>query len=62
MYVAAIIAAGGSGTRLGADVPKQFLKLIGDRSSFQDTILRVMDLPGADEIVVVTGPAMADAD
>lgn len=31
MYVAAIIAAGGSGTRLGADVPKQFLEL-GDRT------------------------------
>jgi 2-C-methyl-D-erythritol 4-phosphate cytidylyltransferase/2-C-methyl-D-erythritol 2,4-cyclodiphosphate synthase len=29
MYVAAIIAAGGSGTRLGARVPKQFLELGG---------------------------------
>jgi 2-C-methyl-D-erythritol 4-phosphate cytidylyltransferase/2-C-methyl-D-erythritol 2,4-cyclodiphosphate synthase len=29
MYVAAIIAAGGSGTRLGAGVPKQFLELGG---------------------------------
>jgi mannose-1-phosphate guanylyltransferase/mannose-6-phosphate isomerase len=59
-----VILCGGSGTRLWpasrADRPKQFLKLIGDRSSFQDTILRVMDLPGADEIVVVTGPAMAE--
>jgi mannose-1-phosphate guanylyltransferase len=34
--------------------------LIGDRSSFQDTILRVMDLPGADEIVVVTGQSMVE--
>jgi mannose-1-phosphate guanylyltransferase len=59
-----VILCGGSGTRLWpasrADRPKQFLKLIGDRSSFQDTILRVMDLPGADEIVVVTGQAMAE--
>ncbi len=59
-----VILCGGSGTRLWpasrADRPKQFLKLIGDRSSFQDTILRVMDLPGADEIVVVTGKAMAE--
>lgn len=31
MYVAAIIAAGGSGTRLGTGVPKQFLEL-GDRT------------------------------
>jgi mannose-1-phosphate guanylyltransferase/mannose-6-phosphate isomerase len=59
-----VILCGGSGTRLWpasrADRPKQFLKLIGDRSSFQDTILRVMDLPGAGEIVVVTGQAMAE--
>ncbi|WP_132096129.1 mannose-1-phosphate guanylyltransferase [Caulobacter sp. BK020] len=59
-----VILCGGSGTRLWpasrADRPKQFLKLIGDRSSFQDTILRVADLPGADEIVVVTGKAMAE--
>ncbi|KQZ29871.1 mannose-1-phosphate guanylyltransferase [Caulobacter sp. Root1472] len=59
-----VILCGGSGTRLWpasrADRPKQFLKLIGDRSSFQDTILRVIDLPGADEIVVVTGQAMAE--
>ena len=59
-----VILCGGSGTRLWpasrADRPKQFLKLIGERSSFQDTILRVMDLPGADEIVVVTGKAMAE--
>ena len=59
-----VILCGGSGTRLWpasrADRPKQFLKLIGDRSSFQDTILRVMDLPDADEIVVVTGKAMAE--
>ena len=59
-----VILCGGSGTRLWPasrpDRPKQFLKLIGDRSSFQDTILRVMDLPGADEIVVVTGQAMAE--
>ncbi|MFZ0266026.1 mannose-1-phosphate guanylyltransferase/mannose-6-phosphate isomerase [Caulobacter sp.] len=59
-----VILCGGSGTRLWpasrADRPKQFLKLVGDRSSFQDTILRVMDLPGADEIVVVTGKAMVE--
>ncbi|MDR7117303.1 mannose-1-phosphate guanylyltransferase [Caulobacter sp. BE254] len=36
------------------------MKLIGDRSSFQDTILRVRDLAGADEIVVVTGLSMVD--
>lgn len=59
-----VILCGGSGTRLWpasrADRPKQFLKLVGERSSFQDTILRVMDLPGIDEIVVVTGLGMAE--
>ena len=57
-----VILCGGSGTRLWpasrADQPKQFLKLIGETSSFQDTVLRVKDLPGRAEIVIVTGEAM----
>ena len=59
-----VILCGGSGTRLWpasrADQPKQFLKLIGDYSSFQDTVLRVATLPGRAEIVIVTGGAMVD--
>ncbi len=59
-----VILCGGSGTRLWpasrADQPKQFLKLIGDYSSFQDTVLRVASLPGRAEIVIVTGGAMVD--
>ncbi|MFT4253137.1 MAG: mannose-1-phosphate guanylyltransferase/mannose-6-phosphate isomerase [Caulobacter sp.] len=59
-----VILCGGSGTRLWpssrSDRPKQFLKLIGERSSFQETILRVINLPGAREIVVVTGRHMAE--
>lgn len=58
-----VILCGGSGTRLWpasrADQPKQFLKLIGETSSFQDTVLRVKDLPGRAEIIIVTGGAMA---
>ncbi len=57
-----VILCGGSGTRLWpasrSDQPKQFLKLVGDRSSFQETVLRVKDIPGVAEIVVVTGEAM----
>lgn len=57
-----VILCGGSGTRLWpasrSDQPKQFLKLVGDRSSFQETVLRVRDLPGVAQIVVVTGEAM----
>lgn len=59
-----VILCGGAGTRLWpasrADRPKQFLKLIGDFSSFQHTILRVMDLHCVREIVVVTGQAMVE--
>lgn len=59
-----VILCGGSGTRLWpasrSDQPKQFLKLVGDRSSFQETVLRVKDIPGVAEIVIVTGGAMVD--
>lgn len=58
-----VILCGGSGTRLWPssrpDRPKQFLKLIGERSSFQETILRVMSM-GAAEVVIVTGQSMAE--
>lgn len=57
-----VILCGGSGTRLWpasrSDQPKQFLKLVGERSSFQETVLRVKDIPGVAEIVIVTGEAM----
>ncbi|ATC26468.1 mannose-1-phosphate guanylyltransferase/mannose-6-phosphate isomerase [Caulobacter vibrioides] len=57
-----VILCGGSGTRLWpasrSDHPKQFLKLVSDRSSFQETVLRVKDIPGVAEVVVVTGEAM----
>ncbi|PXA83993.1 mannose-1-phosphate guanylyltransferase/mannose-6-phosphate isomerase [Caulobacter sp. D4A] len=59
-----VVLCGGSGTRLWPssrpDQPKQFLKLVGERSSFQETLLRVKDLDGARECVVVTGAAMAE--
>jgi len=59
-----VILCGGSGTRLWpasrSDQPKQFLKLVGERSSFQETVLRVKDIPGVAEIVIVTGAAMVD--
>ena len=59
-----VILCGGSGTRLWpasrSDQPKQFLKLVSERSSFQETVLRVKDIPGVAEIVIVTGTAMVD--
>jgi len=59
-----IILCGGSGTRLWPssrpDRPKQFLKLLGKHSSFQETLLRVSALAEGHETVVVTGPGMVD--
>ena len=59
-----VILCGGSGTRLWPasrlDRPKQFLKLLGPHSSFQETLLRVRDLTEGREIVVVTGAAMVE--
>lgn len=59
-----VILCGGSGTRLWPasrlDRPKQFLKLIGAHSSFQETLLRVRDLATEQEIIIVTGAAMVD--
>ena len=53
-----VILCGGSGTRLWpasrADLPKQFLPLISDQSSFQQTLLRLADLQAA-ELIIVTG-------
>ncbi|MEZ5335098.1 MAG: mannose-1-phosphate guanylyltransferase/mannose-6-phosphate isomerase [Methanolobus sp.] len=52
-----IILAGGSGTRLWPlsreENPKQFLKL-KDKSLFQDTFLRCLEISESDEIFVVT--------
>lgn len=59
-----VILCGGAGTRLWPasrpDRPKQFLKLLGAYSSFQETLRRVRDLAGTRNIVVVTGAAMVE--
>ncbi|MCP5505061.1 MAG: mannose-1-phosphate guanylyltransferase/mannose-6-phosphate isomerase [Chlamydiales bacterium] len=58
-----VILAGGSGTRLWPlskkSSPKQFLKLIGSRSLFQEALLRVKEIPSANEILVVINEAHA---
>ena len=51
MHVAAIIAAGGRGLRLGADRPKQFLE-IGGRSILELSLAALASSPRIDEIVV----------
>lgn len=59
-----VILCGGAGTRLWPasrpDRPKQFLKLLGAYSSFQETLLRVRDLAEARGVIVVTGAAMVE--
>jgi len=53
-----VILAGGSGTRLWPlsrkSYPKQFLKLIGNHSLFQQTLLRVKQIEGVKESLIVT--------
>jgi len=55
-----ILLAGGAGTRLWPvsrdALPKQFLPLIGQRSTYQETLLRVADRKTFDEPIVITGP------
>ena len=54
-----ILLAGGAGTRLWPvsrdALPKQFLPLVGNRSTYQETLLRVLDSLFAPPIVI-TGP------
>jgi mannose-1-phosphate guanylyltransferase/mannose-6-phosphate isomerase len=54
-----ILLAGGAGTRLWPvsrdALPKQFLPLIGERSTYQETLLRVRD-PIFASPIVITGP------
>jgi 2-C-methyl-D-erythritol 4-phosphate cytidylyltransferase/2-C-methyl-D-erythritol 2,4-cyclodiphosphate synthase len=51
MHVTAIIAAGGAGRRLGADVPKQLID-IGGGSMLQHTIRAFLTHPRVDDVVV----------
>lgn len=51
MFISAIIAAGGHGSRLGSDIPKQFLHL-GSKSVLQRSIEALAASPLIDELIV----------
>jgi len=65
MTIYPVIMCGGAGSRLWPASrpgrPKQFLALAGDRSLFQDTVLRVASLAADGRILVVAGARHADA-
>jgi len=60
-----VIMCGGSGVRLWpasrTTRPKQFIPLLGERSLFQETALRVAGVAGASDLLIVAGEAHADA-
>jgi 2-C-methyl-D-erythritol 4-phosphate cytidylyltransferase/2-C-methyl-D-erythritol 2,4-cyclodiphosphate synthase len=58
--VSVIIAAGGQGVRLGAEVPKQFLE-IGGRSLLESTIERFATHPGVAEVIVALPAAFVQS-
>ncbi len=55
-----VLLAGGAGTRLWPvsrdALPKQFLPLVGERSTYQETLLRVADRAIFAPPIVITGP------
>jgi len=61
MHVAAIVAAGGRGLRLGADRPKQFLD-IGGRSILELSVAALADHARINEIVVALPEDRLDAE
>ena len=60
MHVTAIIAAGGTGSRLGADTPKQFLEL-GGRPILEHSVRALAAHPRISELVVALPLDSADA-
>ena len=59
-YTAAIIAAGGQGTRLGGDRPKQFLEIDG-RSLLELSLAAIVGSPDIHEVVIALPAADAAA-
>lgn len=60
MFVSAIIVAGGRGTRIGRDVPKQLLE-IGGRSILQWSVSAFDTHPQVDEVVTVVSQPISES-
>lgn len=64
MAVFPVVMCGGAGVRLWPEStpaqPKQFLELVGGRSTFQETVARVAGLADGGELLVVSGAGHAD--
>jgi len=58
MHVTAIIAAGGTGRRLGAELPKQMLD-VGGRSLLQRSVDAFVRHPSIAEVIVALPPSLA---
>lgn len=57
--VTALVAAAGRGTRLGASVPKAFVRLRG-RSLVERSVQAMLNAEVIDEVIVLVSPDMAD--
>ena len=64
--IKAVILAGGSGTRLWPlsrlQLPKQFLKLQGEKSLLESTVDRLLPLIDVSDVIVVTGAEHAEGE
>ncbi len=56
----AVILAGGVGTRVGLDIPKQLIKIAG-RTILEHTLATVNAHPDVDEVVIMMAPGHLDA-
>jgi 2-C-methyl-D-erythritol 4-phosphate cytidylyltransferase len=59
MRCVAVVLAGGTGTRVGLDLPKQLIKIAG-KPIIEHTIAALQDSPLVDEILVMMAPGHLD--
>lgn len=64
--IKAVILAGGSGTRLWPlsrlQLPKQFIRLLGDKTLLESTVDRLYPIIHSDDVMVVTGATHAEGE